>query len=280
MSKTWNSSCVICLCLLAAGIVARPVKAQSGCSLRINEVLYHPGPGSMGVGAAEWVELYVAADIAHDTTFFITDQEPGFIFQKTLVVPGGTTTGAYIVVHNDGNPADDGRVEVNGIYPSIHYYIGKVTASLRNENDEVVLYAGNDATGSPCDYVQYNGGNSGRPAGFSWSGCTDPTAPQGYSMALDFNGASSDSACDWTTAGDNSVNDPLIPTFAPTSPGWHNNTTPTVVSLTSFSARTVQRLPLLPLAGMAILLLSTAVVWRRRTALELTSTRRQPPGKS
>lgn len=243
----------ILILLLVGGagvfVVKRPLPAhaQSGCDLRINEIMYDPAAG-IGVDArAEWVELYVVSPITVDTTFFVTDQDApaAGVFNKQFVVPAGTAVGTYIVVHNDGNPADDGITGTTGIYTTISFYMGNNAVKLNNNGDEIVLYQGGDVDGTPCDYVEYLVPNSPLPAGFTWNNgsCTNPSSAQdfGTSISLDPDGVNSNDACDWTESGLNSPNDPGIPvTGSPDTMGYNNTTTPTAVSLMSFSASTPQ----------------------------------------
>ncbi|MCP5097143.1 MAG: lamin tail domain-containing protein [Chloroflexi bacterium] len=245
--KTWRI--IISILLVLGGTLvgtlvktAPPIMAQSGCNLRINEMMYDPAAG-LGVDARrEWVELVVANDVAADTTYFMTDQDlpAAGVFEKVFVVPAGTMAGTYLVVHNDGNPANDGTVTTSGIYTTISFYMGNNSVKLNNGGDEVVLYQGSAVDGTPCDYVEYLVSNSGVPAGFNWNNgsCGNPSSSQpfGTSISLDPNGIASNNACDWAESGLNSPNDPGIPnTGGPDSQGYNNNTTPTAVSLASFS---------------------------------------------
>lgn len=216
--------------------------AQSGCALQINEVMYHPAAGTTGAAVSEWVELYVAQDIATELSFFITDQDGGVgnFFSKVFVVPAGTASGSYIIINNDGDPANDGQSTGTGIYTTISYFIGNGSVELNNDGDEIVLYLGGDVDGTACDFMQWEGGDDGIPAGFAWgSSCGDPNSGGvGVSISLDPDGAASNANCDWATSGDHSPNNPDLPiTGAPHSKGWSNNTTPTAVTLASFQVQ-------------------------------------------
>ncbi|KAA3659335.1 MAG: lamin tail domain-containing protein [Chloroflexi bacterium] len=238
-----------------------PAHAQSGCALRINEIMYDPASG-LGVDArAEWVELFVALDIAVDTTFFITDQDAPAAgeFAKVFTLPAGTAAGSFVVIHNDGNPVND-----NPTSSPIEFYMGNNSLKLNNNGDEVVLYQGGDATGEPCDYVEYLTPNSPMPAGFSWdiSGCPTPASSQDYgtSISLDPNGVESDSACDWAESGLNSPNDPGTPfTGGPETEGITNTISPTAVSLASFTATKSQSATVS--ASMAFVLMAALTGW-------------------
>lgn len=241
------ASFIIFLVLILASLfipTRRSALAQSGCALHINEIMYDPAEGIGGDALKEWVELYVAADIVTDTTFFITDQEApaAGVFAKAFTVPAGTAVGTYIVIHNDGDPANDGTVTATGIYTTTSYYMGNASTKLKNDGDDIVLYVGSDASGIPCDYVEYLDGdpNSDRPAGFTWDtgACGNPGSSQafGTSISLDPNGTAGNSACDWAESGTHSANDPDLPiTHGPDSKGWNNNTEPTAVTLAAFS---------------------------------------------
>jgi hypothetical protein len=222
-------------------VFPKPTHAQS-CDLFINEIMYDPASGLGPDAQMEWVELFVATDVAVDTSYFITDLDApaAGVFAKTFVLPAGTAVGTYVVIHNDGNPADDGTVTTSGIYTTISFFMGNNSVKLNNNGDEVVLYLGGDVDGAPCDYVEYLTPNSAMPAGFSWNNgiCSNSSSAQpfGTSISLDPNGITSSSACDWAESGLNSPNDPSIPnTGGPDSQGYNNNTTPTAVSLVSFS---------------------------------------------
>lgn len=216
-----------------------PVLAQSGCALRINEIMYDPASGTGAAARAEWVELFVAQDIAADTTFYMTDFDAVAVgvFNKVFTVPAGTVAGSYIVVNNDGDPANDGQSSSSGIYTTLSFFMGNASTKLLNTGDGVAVYVGSDTNGTPCDYAEYLGGDTGVPPGFSWNaGCTpSSSAAFGVSISLDLNGAASNSGCDWAESGQNSPNDPGLPlTGSPHTKGWSNNTTPTAVSLAAF----------------------------------------------
>lgn len=218
-----------------------PVRAQGGCGLLINEVMYHPAGGTGGAARAEWVELFVSQDIGADTTFFITDLDlPSVgVFEKVFTLPTGTAAGSYILIHNDGDPANDGQTTMTGIYTTISFFMGNVAVKLNNDGDEIALYQGAATDGNPCDFMAYEGGNSGVPGGFAWDdSCVQPNSNgPGLSISLDPNGVGSNSGCDWATSGENSPNHPDLPiTGAPHTMGWANNTTPTAVTLASFTA--------------------------------------------
>ncbi len=219
-----------------------PVQAQSGCALRINEIMYDPAPGLGADAQAEWVELVVVDSILVDTTFFITDQDAPAAgeFAKAFTLPAGTAAGSFVVIHNDGNPADD-----NPTSSPIEFFMGNRSVKLNNNGDEVALYQGGDAGGVPCDYVEYLTPNSSMPAGFSWdsSSCPNPGSSQDYgtSISLDPSGVGSDGGCDWAESGLNSPNDPGEPfTGGPHTQGYTNTIVPTAVSLASFTAEKSQ----------------------------------------
>ncbi|MEM7334288.1 MAG: hypothetical protein AAF490_19555 [Chloroflexota bacterium] len=227
--------CCLILSIFLFQFFVTPTYAQSGCALQINEVMYHP-TGSVG---AEWVELYVAQAINTDTTFFITDQDggAGSFFSKAFLIPAGTAQGSYIIINNDGNATNDGQTTMTGIYTTISFFIGNGgSAELNNDGDEIVLFRGGDVDGVPCDYVEFEGGNSGIPSGFSWdSSCVQPNSGASLSISIDPDGTDSNSGCDWATSGEHSPNNLDLPiTGAPDSKGWSNNTTPTAVTLASF----------------------------------------------
>ncbi len=244
--------------LLLSLLLPRPHTAVAqSCALVINEIMYDPAAGSGADARHEWVELIITSNIVDDTTFFITDQDPPAgttEFVKAFTIPGGTAVNSYIMIYNDGDPADDGTTSTTGIYTTISFYMGNGLLRLNNDGDEIVLYQGNDISGVPCDYVEYLIPNSSIPAGFTWdTSCANPSSAQpfGTSISLDPNGMAGNSACDWAESGLNSPNDPGIPnTGGPDSPGYNNNTTPTAVSLASF---TTSQQP----SGMALLVLTT-----------------------
>lgn len=245
----------------------RTVAAQSGCALRINEIMYHPAAGSTGAAVAEWVELVVASDIPTDTAYFITDQDGGVgnQFAKAFTVPGGTVAGSYIIVNNNGNPANDGQTTNTGIYITISYFMGNGSVELNNGGDEIALYQGSAVDGVPCDYAQYEVPNSGRPGGFAWGAGCAPTNSDavGVSISLDPSGAMSNDGCDWATSGENSPNSPDLPiTGAPHTKGWSNNTTPTAVTLAAFSATSRSPFSVIGAGGVGLLALLT--LWPRR----------------
>ena len=205
---------------------ATPV--PSACALRINEVLYQ-ATGDL----PEWVEMYVASDVS-GLTFFLSDGDsPGLSKAFTLTA----SAGYYVVVHNDGDPLNDGTIIQNHQYTSVHFYDGNTTSRLSNTGDGVILYEGADATGVACDYIAYEGvAASAPPAGFTWddNGCTPNNGDTtDVSISLDPNGKASDSGCDWATSGGNSPGDPTINsgTFFPSSQGWSNNSSPLAVTL-------------------------------------------------
>ena len=246
-----------------------PVHAQSGCALRINEIMYHPAAGTGSAARAEWVELYVSADITSDTTFYISDQDTPVAdkFEKVFVVPAGTTVDTYIVIHNDGDPANDGNVSANGIYTTMSFFMGNGIVNLNNTGDDIVLYQGGDIDGNPCDYVEYLVPNSTIPAGFTWNNgsCSNPSSAQafGTSISLDPDGSLSNNACDWTESGLNSPNDPGTPiTGSPDTQGYNNTTTPTAVTLASF--KTADNQPGMVAAGYVVVMMSllTGRLWQ------------------
>ena len=251
--------------------------AQTGCALIINEIMYDPAAGS-GAGARhEWVELIVASPIGADTTFFIADQDPPAgttEFVKAFIIPAGTAVNSYIMVYNDGDSADDGTISTTGIYSTISFYMGNGLLRLNNGGDEIVLYQGSDTSGVPCDYVEYLSPNSGVPAGFSWDNgsCANPGSAQpfGTSISLDPNGTAGNSACDWAESGLNSPNDPGIPnTGGPDSLGYNNNTTPTAVSLVSFSITQQQSgTTLFSLIGLSMMGMTLFVKKKNRKAYD------------
>lgn len=243
------------------------VYAQGGCALQINEVMYHPAPGTDAAARAEWVELYVAQEITADTSFFITDLDAPSVgvFDKPFVVPAGTAVGTYILINNDGDPANDGQTTPTGIYTTISFFMGNAATKLVNDGDEVVLYVGSATDGVPCDYVQWEGGEDGPPAGFSWGGGCEPDSNgDGLSVSLDPNGIASNSGCDWATSGENSPNNPDLPiTGAPHTKGWSNNTTPTAVTLASFDVSSKSTL-FNGLSTGVVGLLGAIAIWQRR----------------
>lgn len=239
-------SWIVCglLCWLGIGLVSGPktAVAQSGCALHINEVMYHPAPGTDAAARAEWVELRVVTSPAIDTTFFITDQDAAAVgdFEMTFVVPAGTAVGTYVLIHNDGDPANNGQSGSQGIYNTLSFFMGNGAVKLNNDGDEIVLYQGGATDGVPCDYMEYETPNSPRPGGFNWNtACPNPNAVDvGFSISLDPDGEFSNSSCDWARSGEHSPNNPDLPlTYAPSSKGWSNTTTPTAVSLATFTAK-------------------------------------------
>lgn len=258
---------VFLLLTLSMFILPRPAVAQNGCALRINEIMYHPAAGSTGGAVAEWVELLVAQNVTADTTFFITDQDGGVgnLFSKSFVVPAGTNAGSYIIVNNDGNPANDGQTTNTGIYVTISYFIGNGSVELNNGGDEIALYQGAATDGVPCDYAQYEVPNSGVPAGFNWNNSCVPTNGDnvGLSISLDPSGTASNSGCDWATSGNNAPSSPDLPiTGAPDTKGWSNNTTPTAVTLAAFTAHNGSPLNAI---GFGLLgMLTTLTLWQRK----------------
>lgn len=236
-------SLLFCFVLLISALLIPdppPAAAQDGCALIINEIMYYPGPGLSAID--EWVELYVAADITTDTTYFITDQDTASAgdFELSFTIPAGTVLGTYVMIHNDGDPSNNGITSTVGIHNNISFFMGNPDVNLRVGGDEIVLYEGSDESGTPCDYVAYLTPNTPDvPSGFSWnnSTCSNPGGvPAGTSISLDPNGLASNDACDWAESGQHSPNhpDPSI-TGAPDTKGYNNNTTPTAVSLASFT---------------------------------------------
>ena len=249
--------CLILFVFLSQYFVL-PVRAQSGCALQINEVMYHPAGGTTGTAVSEWVELYVAQEINSDSLFYITDQDSGVgnFFSKQFIIPAGTAAGSYIIVNNDGDSGDDGQTVNTGIYTTISFFIGNGSVELNNDGDELVLYQGGDTAGTPCDYVEYGTTTSGIPTGFSWDNtCGQLTSGVGLSLSIDPDGTASNSNCDWATSGENAPNHPDLPiTGAPHSKGWSNNTTPTAVSLSSFNVNHQSGvLNMLSVVGTAVL---------------------------
>ncbi len=245
MSGSRLMGCLLLFCgfVLVVGMKRPlPVQAQSGCALRINEIMYDPASGIGADARAEWVELVVASNIVVDTTFYITDQDAPAAgeFAKVFTLLAGTVAGDYVVIHNNGDPAND-----NATSSPFQYYMGNNSVKLNNNGDEIALYQGSDTAGVPCDYVAYWTPNSPMPAGFSWDSgsCPNPVSSQDYgtSISLDPNGVGSDSACDWAESGENSPNDPNEPfSGGPHTQGYTNTIVPTAVSLASFSATAAQ----------------------------------------
>ncbi len=236
------------LILLTMFVPTRRSHAQSGCSLRINEVMYDPASGKTGPAAAEWVELYVATEISTPTTFYISDQESGSTFAKTFFLPvpslNPVPLGTYIVVHNDGNTADDGSITHPNGFTAIHFYIGNSAVHLSNTGDDLVLQQNN----IDCDYIAFGSGSSidNPPAGLVWissgpgastpGSCPNPSAQRGYSISLASNGALSDNSCDWVESG-------YRDTGAPHTQGAHNNALGvTAIALRSLTAYSRHRL--------------------------------------
>ncbi len=236
------------LILSALPPVIVPARAQAACPLRINEVMYNPA----GSAAAEWVELYVASEIATPTTFYLTDLEGEF---KTFSLPVSgldpVPSGAYVVVHYDGDPAQDGTVVSTGLSTVIHFYRGGGSGRLNNTGDDVVLYIGTDTTGTPCDYIAFASGSGidGAPSGFTWisqgpgasaSGkCANPSSSsKGTSISLTPNGSLTDDSCAWVQSGEGRPGVPDSDTGAPHTQGYDNNNAlgPTAVALSAFRA--------------------------------------------
>ncbi len=267
---------VVLLTTLIAPATGRPLHAQSGCALRINEVMYNPPSGS---SPAEWVELYVATDISTPADFHIDDLETGSgHFSKTFTLPvtglNPVPAGTYIIIHNDSGT--DGTIVNNGVYTSVHFYAGNGSARLQNAGDDIALYVGTDTSSIPCDYIAYGGtsGHSinGAPTGFTWlttglggtgSGtCGNPSSSQGISVSITPNGKASDDSCDWVASGSGN---PL--TQSPHSEGYNNNTSPTVVVLHTLAAHssTWSGLPLArTLFTLGLLALAAGLLTHRR----------------
>ena len=94
---------------------------------------------------AEWVELYVASDIAVDTTFFITDQDAPAAgeFAKVFTLPAGTLAGNYVVIHNDGDPAND-----NATSSPIQFYMGNQLCQAQQQRRRNCALSGERRNGS------------------------------------------------------------------------------------------------------------------------------------
>jgi len=138
--KLVTSLLLLCGLVVLVGVKRPlPAHAQSDCALRINEIMYDPASGLGADAREEWVELFVALDIAVDTTYFITDQDAPAAgeFAKVFTLPAGTAAGSFVVIHNDGDPAND-----NPTSSPIEFYMGNSSVKLNNNGSVRIVEAG------------------------------------------------------------------------------------------------------------------------------------------
>ena len=106
---------------------------------------YMQNPSAVSDGNGEWLELFnTTGDSINLQGFSIEDQDfDGFVLPGLTIPARG-----YLVFGNDGNPASNGGVGVDYVWPASSFF-------LANGSDEILI---KDSTGHLLDMVAYDNG--------------------------------------------------------------------------------------------------------------------------